>query len=390
MRSWNPWKRGRVRSLCTIGVRSLLSHDLVRTPVDTASPGSDAVPVARRLSLAAAVACVAVLMSIAAPAGSTTATRASQTATRPIAFLPLGDFPRSEASSLARHFTGTLGVRARVAPGAALPRSAFNGARKQYVAEELIDVVAARRSTAAPGEVLIGLTTRDMHTRDVPNWRFSFAIRHPSGLAVVSRARMDPALLGLAPDPGLRTRRLRKMTSKIIGVLAFGLAESRNPRSALYDVILSTNDLDFMTEEFRPRSPSAARRSWLKAADTTCERGIVEAKALIARSPLATNEQILAFARESIALAERHRAQLAALKAAPEDRSSVRRLLALYAGSLRTDRAAVAKLTARWSDSTVRTWATESVRNSLALTSSALELGSRGCARYFDPSTYAR
>ena len=84
-------------------------------------------PVARRLSLAAAVACVAVLMSIAAPAGSTTATRASQTATRPIAFLPLGDFPRSEASSLARHFTGTLGVRARVAPGAALPRSAFNG-----------------------------------------------------------------------------------------------------------------------------------------------------------------------------------------------------------------------------------------------------------------------
>jgi predicted Zn-dependent protease len=355
--------------------------------VDTESPAPNAVRVAPRLGRAIVVASTAILISIA---GTSSSFAGAPAAARPVAFVPLGEFPRSEADSLERHFERTLRIQARVLPGANLPASAYNTSRKQYLAEELIDVVAARRSTASAREVLIGLTTRDMHTRDIPNWRFSFSIRHPSGLAVVSRARMDPAVLGLAPDAALRTRRLRKMVLKNIGVLAFGLAESRNPRSALYDAILSTNDLDFMTEEFRPRAPTAARRSWLERADATCERGIVEAKALIARSPLTTQEQILAFARGSISLAERNRRQLAALRSAPEDRSAVRRLLARFAGSIRADRGFVAKLTARWSDATIQAWATKSVRNSLALTSSALELGSRECGRYFDPSTLRR
>jgi predicted Zn-dependent protease len=344
---------------------------------------------AQRLSLALLSAMIATLFAISSPATATT-TEAGEAAPRPVAFLPLGDFPRAEATALARHFERTLGIRTRVLASAGLPRSAYNATRKQYVAEELIDAVAARRGSASAREVLIGLTVRDMHTRAVRTWRFSFSIRHPSGLAVLSRARMDPSLLGLRADPALRTRRLRKMAKRTIGILALGLAESRNPRSALYDVILSTNDLDFMTEEFRPQAPGAVRRRWLQRADAACERGIVEAKALIARSPVDTREQILTFARQSIALAERDRSRLAALAVAPEDRGSVRRLLALFARSVSADRAAVARLAAKWSDAAVRAWATESVRNSLALTSNALELGSRGCGRYFDPSTYGR
>lgn len=50
-----------------------------------------------------------------------------------------------------------------------------------------------------------------MYTRDRPDFRFTFSIRHPSGLVVVSRARMDPRLLGLMPYPALRMRRLQKM-----------------------------------------------------------------------------------------------------------------------------------------------------------------------------------
>jgi len=215
-------------------------------------------------------------------------------------------------------------------------------------------------------------------------------MRHPSGLAVVSRARMDPGRLGLTPDPALRTRRLRKMVLKNIGVLALGRAESRNPRSALYDVILSTDDLDFMTEELQPKTPSSARRSWLGRAEAACERGIAEGKALIARSPLSTRAEVLAFARESIVLEDRTRAQLAPILPSPEDRASVKALLALFGRSVRADRAAVEKLTSNWSDTTARRWLEDGVRFTLALESKALELGSRGCGRYFDPATYAR
>jgi hypothetical protein len=197
-------------------------------------------------------------------------------------------------------------------------------------------------------------------------------------------------LLGLTPDPALRTRRLRKMVLKNIGTLAFGLAESRNRRSALYDGILSTNDLDFMTEEFRPRPPSVTRRNWLRRADATCERGIVEAKALIARSPLATRADVLAFARAAIAVEAGTRSQLVAIQASPEDRVQVKALLALFGRSLQADRTAVARLSASWSDAVARRWLEEGTKYSLALESKALELGSRGCGRYFDPATYTR
>ncbi len=340
-----------------------------------------------RLALVALSAAIALGTGIAS--GSTGESLGAR-ASRPVAFVPLGAFPQAEAKALARSLGRATGLPMRVLPPTAVPRSTYNPSRKQHVSEELIDVVAAQRRVAGANEVLIGLTTLDMHPRNVPTYRFTFTTWHPSGLAVVSRARMDPAALGLAPDPALRTRRLRKMVLKLVGVLALGMSQNRNPRSALYDVILSADDLDFMTEEFKPRSPSRARQTWLDRAGDVCDRGVVEAKALIARSPVATPTEVVAFARESIALEARNRAQLAALNPAPEDRAAVKSLLALFAKTVSTDRAAVAKLEARWSEATLGAWVRASFRNSLALKSRALELGSRECGRYFEPATYVR
>jgi hypothetical protein len=201
---------------------------------------------------------------------------------------------------------------------------------------------------------------------------------------------MDPELQGLDPDPALRMRRLQKMVMKTIGVLALGLSQSPNPRSVLYDSILGVDDLDYMTQDFRPAAPSRARQSWLTRSGRVCKRGVSEAKALLARSPLVTRADFLAFARGSITLQERHRGQLAAIPASPEDHGAVRALLNRFERSVRTDRAAVAKLTARWSDSTFRSWLGVGTRLALELTTGALELGSRSCARYFDPATYSK
>ena len=291
---------------------------------------------------------------------------------------------------LARYFERRLGVKADVLSSSALPRSAFDRKRKQYVGEALTDLLANRGNAEGRRSVLIGLTAEDMFNRDRLDWRFSFSIRHPSGLVVVSRARMDPRLLGLFPDSALRMRRLQKMVMKNVGVLSLGLGQSRSPRSALFDSILSTDDLDYMTEHFRPPAPSPAKRDWLARSTRACRHGISDARALIARSPLVTREDLLAFVDESIALEERHRDQLAALPAAAEDRSAVRSLLARFKRAGDTDRAALAKLKAQWSEPTVKRWVQDAVRYSLALKSTALELGSRDCARYFDPATYAR
>jgi hypothetical protein len=177
---------------------------------------------------------------------------------------------------------------------------------------------------------------------------------------------------------------------KNIGVLAFGYSPSANPRSVLYDSILSVDDLDYMTQEFRPPAPSRARRGWLERANRVCERGVSEAKALIAGSPLVTRADFLTFARASNVLEEERRSQLAAIPASPEDRSSVRAMLARFKRANRADRTALARLGARWSQTTLRRWAQDSARLALALKADVLELGSRSCGRYFDPATYTR
>ncbi|MBA3433934.1 MAG: hypothetical protein H0U08_07555 [Actinobacteria bacterium] len=254
----------------------------------------------------------------------------------------------------------------------------------------MIDLLAARGNTEGLRAVLIGLTIEDMYNRDRPDWRFSFSIRHPSGLAVVSRARMDPHRLGLFPDSALRTRRLQKMVMKNVGILSLGLRQSRNPRSAVFDLILGTDDLDYMTEHFRPPAPSSAKRAWLAGSTRVCKQGIAQGKALIARTPLVTREDLLALVDKSIALEELHRAQLAALPAPAEERSALRAMLARFKRVNDADRAALATLSARWNETTAKRWIQDGFRYSLALKSDALELGSRSCAQYFDPATYAR
>jgi hypothetical protein len=113
-------------------------------------------------------------------------------------------------------------------------------------------------------------------------------------------------------------------------------------------------------------------------------------KTLVNRSLVTTPSEFLAFERESIALEAKHRLQLAAIPAAPEDGASVRRLLARFGRSESADRAALAKLSAHWSDAAAKRWLRDGIRASLALKSNALELGSRSCGRYFDPATYSR
>lgn len=325
-----------------------------------------------------------------AGAARTATARPAADSAAPVSFVPIGSFRSRDAAALASYLTRSLGLRAGVLPREPLPSTAFDRARRQYVAEKLIEVL---HKPAGSPRVVIGLTVQDMYWAAKPSWRYTFAIRSPQGFAVVSSARMDPVAAGLLPNPGLGTRRLRKMVLKIVGILAYGRSPSQDPRSALYDDILGPDDLDYMSTDFDPRAPSGERSRWLQRTGGICTRGVSRGKAVLARfivTGINTPAEFLEFANESIALDEKERTELAAVPPAPEDRASVRALLALYGREVRADRAAVAGLRARWIVTAAQRLVRDDVRYALSLRSSALELGSRSCARYFDPATYSR
>jgi hypothetical protein len=49
---------------------------------------------------------------------------------------------------------------------------------------------------------------------------------------------------------GLEASRLRKMITKDVGILLWGLGTSTHPRSVMYSNILGVADLDAMAEDF--------------------------------------------------------------------------------------------------------------------------------------------
>jgi predicted Zn-dependent protease len=106
-----------------------------------------------------------------------------------------------------------------------------------------------------PRTRVIGITPYDMYMEAMrEQWAFTFSLRSADQrLAVISYARMDPANLGDVPDTTLLRSRLRKMVTKNIGIMYFGLAVSDNPRSALFRNILGVDDLDRMTDDFSPK-----------------------------------------------------------------------------------------------------------------------------------------
>ena len=165
---------------------------------------------------------------------------------------------------LAAHFHQTLGIDIEELPAVSFDRVTFDNDRSQVVAEELIAAIR-RRYPAVARDVkarTIGVTGDDMYLRTMAgSWAFGFSWRSDDEhMAVVSYARMDPAVLGLSPDPDMLRSRVTKMVAKDIGVLCFGLPLSNNPRSVLYGNIGGTDELDVMTEYFEPQPTTPGSR----------------------------------------------------------------------------------------------------------------------------------
>jgi hypothetical protein len=169
---------------------------------------------------------------------------------RTLYFARFDDFPSEVVDSLVEYNRTKYGVAARVLPLAALDPAAWDQQRQQVVAEAAIQSIKALHGDVArdPGAVIIGLVTPDLYLRGRTDWAWAFGLREGGRFAVVSTARMSwPG--GAAGEQQL-TARLRKMVSRYIGIMYFGLPPNGDPRSVLYRDVLGVEDLDRMGEDF--------------------------------------------------------------------------------------------------------------------------------------------
>jgi hypothetical protein len=64
---------------------------------------------------------------------------------------------------------------------------------------------------------------------------------------------MSPETAGPSASEEVLQGRLRKMVTKNIGIMYYGLPLSAAPRSVMYGNILGVEELDYMSEFFDPR-----------------------------------------------------------------------------------------------------------------------------------------
>jgi predicted Zn-dependent protease len=95
---------------------------------------------------------------------------------------------------------------------------------------------------------VIGVTAEDMYVRFRSDWRFAFGVIQ-GNVGVISTGRMGSSFDWF--DHAVERRRLRKMVTRYIGFLLYGLPESADRSSVLYQPLLSLGDLDAMGEDYR-------------------------------------------------------------------------------------------------------------------------------------------
>jgi predicted Zn-dependent protease len=143
------------------------------------------------------------------------------------------------------YYKEQLGIDIATLPELILDRSAFTPSRAQWSGEGLGEQI--RQSVDNRDAVVIGVTGLDLYLRGVP-WQFAFSWRVDDRIAVVSYARMDPRFFLQPPDNERLHARLRRMVTKDLGIMLYGLHVSANPSSPLYRDIGGIEELDGMGE----------------------------------------------------------------------------------------------------------------------------------------------
>lgn len=167
-------------------------------------------------------------------------------------FVPLGNFRGDDLTPLVQYYRDKYKLDVTVLSSIQVDPATRDLNREQLMAEKLVDSVrnGAPEYANDPKAILIGFTTEDMYPTS-QDWQFAFGWRTGSAhTAVVSTRRMSLHYIGEPSALDLPDTRLRKMVTKDIGILYYGLPQSSNPNSVLYNGILGIQELDQVGEDF--------------------------------------------------------------------------------------------------------------------------------------------
>lgn len=168
-----------------------------------------------------------------------------------IFFVPVGDFPSAQLEPLVQYYRQKYNLEIAVLKSIPVDPATRDQSRQQLMAEKLVASVrdGVPEYTNDSKAILIGFTSEDIYPTS-QRWDFAFGWRiGATRTAVVSTARMNIHYGGEPSDVTLETR-MRKVVTKDIGILYYGLPQSKNPESVLYNQILGIQELDQVGEDF--------------------------------------------------------------------------------------------------------------------------------------------
>jgi len=179
---------------------------------------------------------------------------------RRVCLVPLGQVRPDLVQHLVEHFREEYGLTVIVSTPSAVPSDMVDPLREQVDAATLMrhmnrlfpDAYADLNAT------LIGITPVDLYDQS-SHFRYVFGVKRTSAdpKGIISTFRMDPKSYGEPVDDELLFTRARKMFSRYVGLLYYGLATNSEPGSLLYDSILGLSDLDNMTEPLPVPQPTS-------------------------------------------------------------------------------------------------------------------------------------
>jgi len=158
----------------------------------------------------------------------------------------LGDAASGDVTELAAFLEKEFGIPVKTLPPMSLPDEAYDARRKQWVAEMLVQSMAAKYPDIAadPDARIVGVLEDDLYIRSF-NWSFTYSYREHNKYSVVPTVRLDPSFGHFPPSEAIRMERLRKIAMKAVGLLYLDFEESSNPHSV--DAIeASIEDIDRM------------------------------------------------------------------------------------------------------------------------------------------------
>lgn len=200
--------------------------------------------------LALLVGCVASKSSLQtsiAGSGLTPAVKDSR-----IYFVPMGDFPAGQLDAMVEFYRQRYGLEIPVLKSVPIEDSARDSTRQQVIAEKLLGTLRTAFPQYASDRktILIGFTSEDIYPAS-QNWQFCFGWRDANArAAVVSTARLNLRRDSAPFAADISVARLRKVVTKNLGILYYGLPQNGNPKSVMYQFVIGTDDLDQVGEEF--------------------------------------------------------------------------------------------------------------------------------------------